>query len=115
MVLRSVLFVFLCMSLSAWANTPSDSDELAIQRDALSKALEQPLRTHLLKKGYTPRNAAIAADRLLDTYAQCLANTPHTDFAAEPEVTNFLLGEANVSAYKSPCLADFLNDVAGIP
>ena len=103
------------MSLPTWAQTPSYSDEFAIQRDALSKTLEQPLRTHLLKKRYTPRNAAIAANSLLDMYARCLANTPHTGLDSDPEVTNFRLGEAKVSAYKSPCLTEFLNDVAGIP
>ena len=103
------------MSPLAWAQTSSDSDGLAIQRDALSKTLEQPLRTHLLKKGYTPRNAAIAADSLLDMYAQCLANKPQTNLDSEPEVTYFRLGESKVSAYKSPCLTEFLNDVASIP
>ena len=103
------------MSLPAWAQVPSNSDELAIQRHVLSKTLEQQLRTHLLKKGYTPRNAAIAADSLLDAYALCLANIPRADSGSEPEVTSFRLGEAKVSAYKSPCLTDFLGDVAGIP
>jgi hypothetical protein len=113
MILRSVLFVFLSMSVSAWAQKPSDSDELAIQRDALSKTLEQPLRTHLLKRGYTLRNAAIAADSLLDIYARCLASKPQTNSDSEPEVTYFRLGEAMVSAYKSHCLNKFLTDVAG--
>jgi len=115
MILHSVLLVFLCMSLPTWAQTPSDSDEFAIQRDTLSKTLEQPLRTFLLKKGYTPRNAAIAASSMLDMYARCIAESPRTDADSEPEVTSFRLGEANVSAYKSPCLTQFLNDVAGIP
>lgn len=114
MILRFVLFVFLYMSPLAWTQTVDDSDDLAIQRDALSKTLEQPLRTHLLKRGYTPRNAAIAASSLLDMYAQCLANTRRTDLRSEPEATSFRLGDAMVSAYKSPCLTDFLDDVAGI-
>ena len=103
------------MSLLAWTQTSSGSDELEIQRDALSKTLEQPLRTHLLRKGLTPRNAAIAVNSLLDMYAQCLASTPRTDQSSEPDVTSFRLGDAVVSAYKSPCLTDFLNDVAAIP
>ena len=103
------------MSLSTWAQTPSDSEELAIQRDALSKSLEQPLRAFLLKKGYTPRNAAIAASSLLDVYARCLAESTHTDSDLEPEVKVFRLGEADFSAYKSPCLSQFLDDLAGIP
>ena len=115
MILRSVLLIIFCVSLSTWAQTPSESDEFSIQRDALSETLEQPLRTHLLKKGYTPRNAAIAANNLLDMYARCLANVPRTDLDADPEVTFFRLAEAKVSAYKSRCLAGFLNDVAGIP
>jgi len=115
MILRAVLLVFLYMSLPAWAQTPRDSEELEIQRDALSKTLEHPLRTHLLKKAYTPRNAAIAADSLLDVYAKCLADQPQTDLDSEPDVTFFRLGEEKVSAYKSPCLTAFLNDVAGIP
>ena len=103
------------MSFQTWAQSPSDPDEFAIQRDALSKTLEQPLRTHLLKKGYTPRNAATAADSLLDMYARCLAELPRSDSESEPEVTLFRLGEADVAAYKSPCLTQFRNDIAGIP
>ena len=103
------------MCLPAWADTRSDSNELAVQREAISRTLEQPLRTHLLKKGYTPRNAAIAGDTLLDAYARCLANTPHADVDSEPEVTCFRLGEATVSAYKSSCLTNSLDDVAAIP
>ncbi len=103
------------MSLPTWAQTPSDSEEFTIQRDALSNTLEQPLRTFLLKRGYTPRNAAIAASSLLDMYARCLAESTHIDPDSEPEVTTFRLGEAIVSAYKSRCLTEFQNDVAGIP
>ena len=102
------------MSLLTWMNTSIGSDDLATQRDALSQAFEEPLRAHLLKKGYTPRNAAIATDSLLDTYAQCLADTPRTDLSAEPDVTSFRLGDAVVSAYKSPCLNEFIRDVAGL-
>ena len=115
MVSRSVTFVFLCMSLSTSAQVSGESDVFSIQRDALSQTLEQPLRTHLLKKGYTPRNAAIAANNLLDMYARCLANAPHTDLGSDPEVALFQLGETKVSAYKSLCLTEFLNDVASIP
>ena len=115
MVIRSLLLVFFCASLSTWAQTPSDSDELAIQRDALSETLENPLRAHLLKKGYTPRNAAIAADSLLDMYARCLANTPRAELDSDAEITTFRLGDEKVFAYKSPCLAEFINDVASIP
>ena len=103
------------MSLLAWVQISSGSDDLAIQREALSKALEQPLRTHLLKKGYAPRNAAIAANSLLDMYAQCLASAPRMDSSTEPEVTNIRLGDAVVAAYKSPCLTEFFDDVARIP
>ena len=115
MILRPVLFVFLCMSPPAWTQTVNDANDLAIQRDALSKTLEEPLRTYLLKRGYTPRNAAIAASSLLDIYAQCLVSTPRSDFSSEPEATSFGLGDAVVSAYKSPCLTDFLDDVADVP
>ena len=115
MILRSVLLVFFGMSLPTWAQSPSDPDEFAIQRDALSKTLEQPLRTHLLKKGYTPRNAAKAAASLLDMYALCLAKSPRFDSESEPEVAIFRLGETDVSAYRSPCLKKFRNDIAGIP
>lgn len=115
MVLRSVLPVFACMSLLAWMQTSSGSDDLTIQREALSEAFEQPLRTQLLKKGYTPRNATIAANSLLDMYARCLASTQSTDLSTEPEVTNIRIGDAVIAAYKSPCLTKFLNDVAGIP
>lgn len=103
------------MSLLAWMNTSSGSDDLATQRDALSKAFEEPLRAHLLKQGYTPRNAAIATNSLLDTYARCLADTHRTDLSAEPDVTSFQLGDAVVSAYKSPCLSEFIKGVAGLP
>ena len=103
------------MSLPAWAQESSFSDDFAIQRGALSETLEQPLRTHLLKRGYTPRNAAIATNNMLDLYARCLASAPRTDLKAEPEVTSFRLGESVASAYKSPCLTEFLDDVAGMP
>ena len=103
------------MSLPTWAQAASDSNELAIQREALSKTLEQTLRTFLLKKGYTPRNAAIAAGSLLDTYAGCLAESPRANAGSEPEVTVFRLAETVVSAYKSPCLTQFVIDVANIP
>ena len=103
------------MLLPAWTQASSGSDDLAIQRDALSKTLEQPLRTHLLQKGYTPRNAEIATNSLLDKYARCVASTPRTDLSPEPEVTHFRLGATVVSAYESSCLNEFLNDVAGIP
>ena len=115
MILRHVLSVSLCMSLLAWMQTSNGSDDLAIQVDAFSEVLEQPLRTHLVKKGYTPRNAAIAADSLLDTYAHCLAGTARTDMDSEPEATSFRLGDSVVLAYKSLCLTDFLDDVAGLP
>ena len=115
MILRFILLVFLCMSLPTWAQTSSDPEELKIQRGAISETLEQPLRKYLLKKGYTPRNAAIAASSLLDAYARCLAESKHTSPDSEPEFTTFRLGEATVSAYKSPCLTDFLNDIADIP
>ena len=115
MILRSLLLVLLCAPPPAWAQTPSDSDEPAIQRDTLLKTLEQPLRTFLLKKGYTPRNAAKATSSLLDRYAQCLAESPHPDPDSETEVASFWLGDAAVSAYKSPCLTEFLNEVAGMP
>ena len=115
MILRSFLLVFLCAPQPAWAQTPSDSEELTIQRDAFLKTLEQPLRTFLMKKGYTPRNAARATSSLLDRYAQCLAESPHPDPDSETEVMSFWLGNAAVSAYKSPCLTEFLNEVAGMP
>ena len=102
------------MSHSALAQVSSELDDFAIQRNALSRTLEEPLRTHLLKNGYTPRNAAIAANSLLDTYAQCLANTENSDEKSEPEITTVRLGEVVVAAYESPCLAEFLNNVAGI-
>ena len=115
MILRFVLFVFMRMSLLTRMNTSSGSDDLTTQRDALSKAFEEPLRVHLLMKGYTPRNAAIATNSLLDTYAQCLADTPRTDLSAEPDVMSFWLGDAVVSAYKSPCVSEFIKDVGGLP
>ncbi len=115
MIPRSVLLTLLFVSLPTWTQTPSESDQFSSQRVALSKTLEQPLRTQLLKKGYTPRNAAIAADNLLNKYARCLADVPRTHLGSDPEVIFFQLGEAKVSAYKSPCLAGFLSDVDGIP
>lgn len=114
MILRPTLSAFLFVSLSTWAQVPGESDELSIQRDSLSSTLEQPLRTHLLRNGLTPRNATIAASNLIDSYARCLASTPPTDSPTEPELTFFRIGDASVAAYKSPCLNEFLADIAGI-
>ena len=114
MIIRSVLLVF--SSVLLWGSMhASGSDELATQREVLAASLEQPLREQLVKHGYTPRNAAMAASSLLDAYAQCLANTQSTDTDSEPEVTTIRLGGTVVSAYKSHCLTKFLNGVAGLP
>ncbi len=91
------------------------SDDLKIQREALSEAFEQTLRTQLLKKGYTHRNAAIAANGLIDMYAHCLVSKQNETLNSEPEVTAVRLGDAVVVAYKSPCLTEFLNNFAGLP
>ena len=115
MVLRSILLVFTCMSLLAWMQASNGSDDLTVQREALSETLENPLRTQLLKKGYTPRNATIAANSLLDMYAQCLASTQSTNSNSEPEVTTVRLGDAVIVVYESPCLTEFLNNVSDIP
>ena len=115
MILRSVLLVFACMSLLAWMQASVGSDDLKIQREALSEALEQTLLTQLLKKGYTPRNAAIAANGLIDMYAHCLVSKQNETLNSEPEVTAGWLGDEVVVAYKSPCLTEFLNNFAGLP
>ena len=86
-----------------------------MQREALADSLEQPLRAELVKNGYSPRNAAIAANSLLDMYAQCLASTQKTNMESESEVTHVRLGDLTVAVYKSDCLTEFLNTVADIP
>lgn len=111
MVSRAVFLVFLSATLLAWMHA-NGSDDLAIQREALAESLEMPLRTHLLKKGYTPRNAATAASSLLDKYAQCLASSQNTDMDTEPEVTTVRLGDAVIAVYESQCLTTFLDTVA---
>jgi hypothetical protein len=114
MIWRSVLLVFSSMSLLAWMHA-NGSDVLTVQREALAESLELPLRAQLVKNGYTPRNAAMAASSLLDKYAQCLATTQSTDMDSEPEVSTVRLGDAVVTAYKSHCLTKFLDTVAHLP
>jgi len=91
------------------------SDDLTIQREALSEAFEQTLHTQLLKKGYTPRNAAITTNGLIDMYSHCLVGKQNENLNSEPEVKAVRLGDAVVFAYKSPCLKEFLNNFAGLP
>ncbi len=114
MILRAAVLAFSCMSLLAWTHA-NGNDELVAQREALGESLEQPLRAELVKNGYSPRNAAIAADSLLDLYAECLASAESTNTDSEPEVTYFPLGDELVAVYKSDCLTKFQNDLAELP
>lgn len=115
MISRSVLLILACMSLLVWMQASVGSDELKTQREALTEAFDETLRTQLLKKGYTPRNAATAANGLIDMYARCLASKENGTLHSEPEVTAVQLGGAVVFAYKSPCLKEFLNNFADLP
>lgn len=115
MILRSAFLVFACLSFLPWMQASVGSDDLKIQREAISEAFGQTLLTQLLRKGYTARNAAIAANGLIDVYAHCLVSKQNETLNSEPEVAAVRLGDAVVVAYKSPCLREFLDNFVSLP
>ena len=102
-----------CLFLTA-AQSARGSDDFSAQREVLNETLGYPLRTLLLHKGYTPRNADVAASNLLDLYAQCLVTEQDVDSDAEPELTTIRMGDAVIAVYRSPCLTEFLDNIRAL-
>lgn len=115
MIRGTAFLALLCMSLLSWMETSSGSDDPADQKKVLIVAFERPLRVELLKKGYTPRNAAIASGSLLDEFARCLVSEQNANSSSESHTTTVRLGEAVIVTYESPCLTEFLSNVASLP
>jgi hypothetical protein len=115
MIRGSAFLTLLCMPLLSWMESSAGTDDFAVQQDALIDTFEQPLRMELLKKGYTPRNAAIASGSLLDEFARCLVKENSANAGSESQITTIRLGGAVIVTYESPCLAEFMSNVASLP
>ncbi len=55
--------------LLLWSTGASGSEDREAQEETLS-AFEEPLRSELLSKGYSPKNAAITSHHLLDEFVR---------------------------------------------
>ncbi len=99
-----------------WRNISLRADELDYQQDALIlNSFEQPLRSELLMKGYTPRNAAIASQHLLEEFIRCWKSDRNAEPHSEPSTVVTQLGGKSIVTYQSPCLTEFLGNVESLP
>lgn len=117
MTKTSVSLAFLLMPLFLlWLQDSRGADDLDSQDETLIlDSFELPLRNELLRKGYTPRNAAIAAQHLLDDLVKCWTNEQNTLSHSKPRTIVVQLGGATIVTYESPCLTEFLSNVRSLP
>ena len=80
----------------------------------LRTAFEDPLRVELLRKGLTPRNAAIASQHLLDDLIECWERPRNVSAGTEEQTIAVRLGGKAIITHASPCIDDLLKTVGDI-
>lgn len=99
------------VNVSIGADTGQSPDETTLIVDSF----EEPLRIELLKKGYSPRNAAVTSQNLVRAFAECWISDRNKTSGSEQETVVVQLGGQTIVTYESPCLTEFLGDIEGLP
>ena len=98
-----------------WQNISLRAVELDSQQDELiMDSFEQPLLSELLEKGYTPRNAAIASQHLLEEFVRCWKSDRNVESHSERSTVVVELGGRKIVTYESPCLTEFIGNVESL-
>ena len=115
----SVRFLFalwvLCFS-TVVADETADSETEAHRQNALMlrESFESPLQMEFINSGLTLRNSEIAARNLLKSLIECWNSQRNEVTTAEPEVTIVQLGGQSIATHKTPCMNEFLADIADV-
>ena len=111
----SVFLRLVVLTLSLlWLTDSTGADDPDVQKEALS-AFAQPLLAELLRKGYSPRNAELATQHLLDDLARCWNSDRNISSTAEPKTVVVRLGGETIVTNDSVCLSEFLGIVEELP
>lgn len=91
----------------------ADNTDEAIKQDEmlLRSSFEEPLRTELLSIGLTPRNAAIAAQHILDGLVECRKSERNISDSSEGRTIIIRLGGNAIATHATPCMDEFLERV----
>jgi hypothetical protein len=115
---HSVLLTLICVALflsGVRVSRSADADQVPDQAGLIVASFEEPLRAELLKRGYSPRNAAVASRNLVERFAECWRSSSNKLPSSEQRAVVVQLGGKTIVTYESPCLSEFLSDVESLP
>jgi len=112
--MRAIPAYFMGLILATLSFTAAQADD-ASQDALIMDSFEQPLLSELLKRGYTPRNAAIATQHLLEEFIRCWTSDRNAESHSEQSIVTVQLGGQRIVTYQSPCLSEFIGNVDSLP
>ena len=114
--MRKYIITLIIVLVSFPSTEGADDSVDALERDKsiLRTTFKEPLQVELLKKGLTPRNAAIASQHVLDNLIECWTSERNVPAGTEERTIVVQLGGKAIVTHASPCIDDFLQTVGEI-
>ena len=109
-----VVFLFPLFFVPESGNADTETDVSETEVQVLRTSFEEPLQRELLRKGFSPRNAGIATQNILDNLVECWASDRNSVAGEEQETILVRLGGRVILTYPSPCIDDLLSTVSEV-
>ncbi len=112
MIVASIIII---LSFASSESADNSIDVSEPEESILRTSFREPLQRELLRKGLSPRNAAIATQNIMDKLVNCWKSDRNTVTSQEQQTIVVRLGGRAIVTYPSPCIDDLLATVSEIP
>ena len=114
--MRKLIVTSITLLLFAVESGLADTEDnlSAAEAEVLRTSFERPLQKELLGRGFSPRNADIATQNILENLVECWASDRNRIANEEQQTIVVRLGGSVITTYPSPCIDDLLATVSDV-